>query len=274
MAHISYGYTIIKGAAVIDKQRAEQVKDIFTAYLSGLGLRAIADKVQLNCNHTQIARMLADKHYLGDDFYPVIISQDSWDAAGRKRIEKAVRLGREKGFKEERKQSVFTGFVFCGTCGGEYRKYRVNGKDRWACSKHIVQKRVLCESPITTEEELEEIFLTALSRMDITELMKKPQEDANVIEETRFNTPFARAEYLYSRLKVEDFDYQTNKLLAIFKNTPINFDLDFMSQIIKRITIAEDKVVTFEYRNGKKQREEMHSDERKDRIRHTSKDSV
>ncbi len=46
--------------------------------------------------------MMENKHYLGDDFYPAIIDQETFDKAAEKRIRRAGTLGR-LNFKKEGK---------------------------------------------------------------------------------------------------------------------------------------------------------------------------
>ena len=42
MAHVPYGYRIEKGIAIIDEHRGAQIKELFQAYLEGVGLQTLA----------------------------------------------------------------------------------------------------------------------------------------------------------------------------------------------------------------------------------------
>lgn len=64
--HIPYGYKIVNGAAVIDKDQAEQVRTLFSGYLSGLALVPAAEAAGLPLFHSGAKRMLQNRHYLGD----------------------------------------------------------------------------------------------------------------------------------------------------------------------------------------------------------------
>ena len=44
MTHIPYGYSIVDGKAVIDEEQAAKVRMIFSDYLSGMSLAAVAAK--------------------------------------------------------------------------------------------------------------------------------------------------------------------------------------------------------------------------------------
>lgn len=94
MGHTPYGYRIENGRAVIDEMQAKQVRDLFEGYITGLSLTAAAEKVGLKLLHGSVGRMLRNRKYLGDDYYPAIIDQETFDKAEEKRIEKAKSLGR------------------------------------------------------------------------------------------------------------------------------------------------------------------------------------
>lgn len=94
MSHTPYGYRIINGKAVVDKQAAKQIKTLFQSYLSGDSLATAAKKARIISFHAGISRMLQNKHYLGDEYYPEIIDPDIYVAAQAERIRRAEKLGR------------------------------------------------------------------------------------------------------------------------------------------------------------------------------------
>lgn len=59
------------------------------------------------------------------------------------------------------------------------------------------------------EQEFEEAFMKALSNIDI---------------EIKYGDQFKQVEYAYSLIQIDDFEYQTDKLLDILKSAPIQFD--------------------------------------------------
>jgi hypothetical protein len=94
MAHTPYGYIIKNGIAVIDDRSANQVKELFHAYLSGLSLADAAKRAGIKRCHSSIAKMLTCKRYLGDAFYPPIIDEDTFKQAEAEKIKRARMLGR------------------------------------------------------------------------------------------------------------------------------------------------------------------------------------
>lgn len=77
MGHTPYGYRIENGIAVIDKTTANQVQQLYKNYLCGLSLTNAAKEAGIAILHSGAKRMLQNKHYLGDDFYPAIITQET-----------------------------------------------------------------------------------------------------------------------------------------------------------------------------------------------------
>jgi hypothetical protein len=73
---------------------ADKIKKLFEVYLSGLSLSEAAQKAGIKRYHTSIARMLADKRYVEDKFYPPIISKDTFEKAQLERRRRAEALGR------------------------------------------------------------------------------------------------------------------------------------------------------------------------------------
>ncbi|MDD4496082.1 MAG: hypothetical protein PHV32_17360 [Eubacteriales bacterium] len=85
MGHTPYGYRIENGKAIIDEQAAEQIKTLFESYLTGDSLATAAKKAAIKSFHAGVGRMLQNKRYLGDEYYPVIIDPDTFAAAEAER---------------------------------------------------------------------------------------------------------------------------------------------------------------------------------------------
>jgi len=103
MAHTPYGYIIKNGIAFIDDKSANQVKELFRAYLSGLSLADAAKRAGIKRCHSSIAKMLTCRRYLGDAFYPPIIDEDTFKQAGAEKIKRARMLGRIREQAEPKK---------------------------------------------------------------------------------------------------------------------------------------------------------------------------
>lgn len=111
MSHIPYGYKIENGKAVIDEEKAEQVRKLYKGYLSGLAYMPAAEAAGLKLYHKSAKGMMQNKRYLGDEYYPAIIDKETFDAAETERVKRQVKLGRvfdEKPGKVSKIASDFT----------------------------------------------------------------------------------------------------------------------------------------------------------------------
>lgn len=99
MGHTPYGYRIENGMAVIDDAAALQVRKLYKNYLSGMSLVNAAKEAGLDLLHSGAKRMMRNKHYLGDSFYPAIIDKESFDAVEAELGKRSSKLGREDRYK-------------------------------------------------------------------------------------------------------------------------------------------------------------------------------
>lgn len=99
--HTPFGYRITEGKAVICREEAEQIRKAYTCYLSGLSLRNVAKETGLAMKHASIKRLLQNRHYLGDDYYPAVIDRETFDAAEAERKRRSAALGRDDLPKKE-----------------------------------------------------------------------------------------------------------------------------------------------------------------------------
>ena len=78
--HTPYGYRIENGVTVIHEEEAAQIRKMYKGYLGGLSLVASAAEAGITMKHSSAKRMMQNPHLLGDDFYPAIIDQKTYDA--------------------------------------------------------------------------------------------------------------------------------------------------------------------------------------------------
>ena len=103
MGHIPYGYRIEEGRAVIDEEQAERVRELYRGYLSGFALMPAAKQAGIETWHGSAKRLLQNRHYLGDAYYPAIIDREMFDKAEQELKKRAEKLGRVWEQKEEEK---------------------------------------------------------------------------------------------------------------------------------------------------------------------------
>lgn len=112
MGHTPYGYIIENGCAIIDEEKADKIRKLYENYLSGMSLKIAAAEAGIETYHGTAKRLMENRHYLGDDFYPAIIDRETFDKAAEERIKRAGNLGRLNRKKEAKKAPIPTRFHF------------------------------------------------------------------------------------------------------------------------------------------------------------------
>ena len=69
MKHTPYGYDIVGGKAVVNKEQADIIRSICSNYLSGMSMTTAAKSAGVTMTHSRVKHLLQNKRYLGDDFY-------------------------------------------------------------------------------------------------------------------------------------------------------------------------------------------------------------
>ena len=102
-----YGYKIINGKAVIDDAEAGIIVSIFNGYVSGLSMKAAASNAGVPMQHSTVKRILMRDIYTGTDFYPAIISRETFAKATGRRLHRANLHGCEKRYTAPPIQKAF-----------------------------------------------------------------------------------------------------------------------------------------------------------------------
>ena len=106
MGHTPFGYRIKNGKAVIDEPAAEKIRQLYKNYLSGMSMVAAAKAADIDTYHGTVKRMMGNRHYMGDDFYPAIIDVNTFTEAMLERQRRAKKLGRTDRIKPPVKKTA------------------------------------------------------------------------------------------------------------------------------------------------------------------------
>lgn len=290
--HMPIGYRMVNGEIHIDEQKSKTVKRIYEDYVTGKSLLAIAKELKedeipnanhkTNWTHGAVGRILENTKYLGDDFYPPLISKELYDKAQTKRKQTETRLGRTIQSNSMKNQGTLANKIFCGECGEPYRKYTEHcgkpcEKVRWKCKKYIYNNRVVCKNLFFTENELKGIFISAVGKLISKKyLLDKPnkkqplQKNAELQtienriteleEQDQFSSTelaqliFKRAEITYKVSKIDDYEPCTQRIKDCLQDIHelTEFDEELFKAIVKKIIIYHDGKVETEFINGLK----------------------
>lgn len=89
-----YGYRLENGKAVIQADEADRLREMSRLYLSGLSFAEAANRVGLTKCHGAVGKLLRNRKYLGTDFYPAILDQETFDAVEEERKRREKQLSR------------------------------------------------------------------------------------------------------------------------------------------------------------------------------------
>nr|DAT59256.1 MAG TPA: integrase [Caudoviricetes sp.] len=112
MAHIPLGYKIVDGCAVVDEPTVKQIKETYRYYFEGKSLVDAAEKAGFKMNHSTVKRMLSNKKYLGTDYYPQIIDEETIERFQEELTRRAGNLGRLDRKSKDRNKTIPTSFYF------------------------------------------------------------------------------------------------------------------------------------------------------------------
>ncbi len=308
--HMPLGYRIVDGKADIVPEAAQIVKAVFQAYLGGTSTYQIAKDLTkqgvLNAshkpswNHGSVGKILENRKYTGDEFYPLLIKSEIFEQVQKRRQETVKSLGRHVQPNSFRNQTQFSGTLYCGICGQPYRRYvehcnQPSENVKWKCKHYIKSNRVSCQNIFLIDEQIERAFMDAINQIiatptmleqrhpiktpapcpvgekltrQIKEVLRTGQYTAKGIEEL----VFARASAQYSTAVVDDSIYRTDQLKNVIlgRKKQMNFDEALFMQTVRKITVNPDGRLGFTLQNGllfdisiSRNSEEVNTDARK-----------
>ena len=273
--NILYGYGYFDGKIDIHPQESEIVKEVYKAYLNGKSLLIIMNMLNerqieympgvVNWNKARVMRILDDKRYLGDEKYPALIDQETYDAA------QALKENKCDQKNVDRRADIFqlSTPVRCPTCNGVMRrKYdkRRTTQSRWVCRNPECKTsiRITDEGLFTAIMELLNGVIANPERINIS----TEKENEPSLERRRLNSEITRLfdslqidrelvrkkmmEYASLRYSEIGNDVSTAiRLKDIFIQTsPMEtFSLEFVERTVDEIRLATDGTVSIVLEN-------------------------
>lgn len=287
--HMPLGYRMAGGKIVIDSEQAGIIKGIFQEYSEGASLYQLARKLTeqgaLNANHKPVwnhgtvGKILENRKYLGDEFYPALVEPGLFYKVQERRKEKSKELGRIMQPNSFGKRSMFADRLACGICGQPYRRYvehcgQPGEKIVWKCKHYINGNRVYCRNVFLVDSQIIDAFMELLRLLkegrfrleseaatqglpysreaaELTRKLQALEEEPGYPAKEMVKVIYERAQSQYRVACIRDRDYQTEKLKAVLKEVVLTeeFDNRLFQTIIRRIVIHEDRRFEFELIN-------------------------
>lgn len=262
------------------------VSQIFSLYLNGMSTNRIAKKLVIESilnngqkpswNHGTIGRILENKKYMGDEFYPQIIDENIFYQIQEMLKNKAIKFRRIEQPNTSTYKTIWNDLLVCGQCGQYYKKYSEKGKiPLWKCSHYIYKKHVQCCNIFLKEELLEKAFITTINKaINCPEMISKNPErkqDLESYEEKRLtiqiqnmlsNTDidvyklkelaYKRAAEQYKTSFYNENRIKNTKLLEKLYSLPIQkeFNNNLLKETISKIVMHEKGFLEFYFKNG------------------------
>lgn len=104
--HTPFGYKIVNGKAIVDEKNSNILMKIYENYLSGKSLATSAKDAGIDALHSSVSRMLLNKRYLGDDYYPPLIDKETYDRVVEEKKKRSSALGRTDRVKPKEKVKI------------------------------------------------------------------------------------------------------------------------------------------------------------------------
>ena len=120
MSHVPYGYKIVNAKALPDEETAKKLQAFYAEYLRCGSMMAAAKKVGIEKTHSVLGRLLKNETYLGTEFYPRLIDDETFARVQKLRTSVAKSLGRIREKKPKEKAPESLQF----TVGRVEKKYR------------------------------------------------------------------------------------------------------------------------------------------------------
>ena len=273
--NILYGYGYFDGKIDIHPQESEIVKEVYKAYLNGKSLLIIMNMLNerqieympgvVNWNKARVMRILDDKRYLGDEKYPTLIDQETYDAA------QALKENKCDQKNVDRQADIFqlSTPVRCPTCNGVMRrKYdkRRTTQSRWVCRNPECKTsiRITDEGLFTAIMELLNGVIANPERINIpTEKENEPSlerrrlnsEITRLFDSLQIDRELVRKKMMeYASLRYSEIGNEVStaiRLKDIFIQTsPMEtFSLEFVERTVDEIRLATDGTVSIVLEN-------------------------
>ena len=262
---LPFGYRIRDGKVCVDERNSSTVRMIFEGYIQNASYQKLADTLERqgtpyipekHWNKNIVARILKDRHYLGDEEYPPIITQDIFqraEAANTWSCDSPERTCLVKNLRS---------MVRCPMCGGAMsRNFRAN----WRCPDCMdTSIKVTDEALECYAAELLKQSGRTVSHMNIPDASSEmgtvqslEDELLQALDEAEFNETAAKdramalASARFDALGSEDYETMRLKYILSNREQDGEFDTGLFFDIVSAILIYPSGAISLKLKNGK-----------------------
>ena len=262
---LPFGYRIRDGKVCVDERNSSTVRMIFEGYIQNASYQKLADTLERqgtpyipekHWNKNIVARILKDRHYIGDEEYPPIITQNMFQRAEAANTWSCDSPERTRLMKKMR------ALVRCPMCGGTMsRNFRAN----WRCPDCMdTSVKVTDEALECSAAELLKRSVRAAYNMEIPDASSKMEtvqgledELLQALDEAEFDETAAKdramalASARFDALGSEDYETMRLKYILSNREQDGEFDAGLFFDIASAILIYPSGAVSLKLKNGK-----------------------
>ena len=274
--NILYGYQCIEGIIKLHPQEMAVVKEIFKAYTKGKSLLELSKWLNerqieympgvIEWNKARIMRILEDKRYLGDDRYPALIEQGSYDTV------QEISYNRCDQKNTDRQADIFKLNipVKCSSCNSILKRIVDN---RWSTPPKWRCQNPKCKESIAITDEalllaITEVLNTAIANPEMISIPTEKEIEPSA-ELRRLNNDITRAfdsiqidkdavrrmMIQYASMKYAELDSAVSKaqrLKDIFIDSqPLTtFSIEFLHRTADELMLYTDGTIGLILENG------------------------
>lgn len=223
---IPFGYRMDNGTIACEMNEAEAVKRIFSLYLNGSSLNRITEEMmhrglryhqeKLSWNKSMVKRILENRHYLGDEMYPGIISEETFNRVQSMKQQKNVYAPcpiRIAAMQDK---------LACELCGSAVKRIPAGqGKAYWKC------RNPECDNSVRLHDDelgdkLEKCLRSVAVLPDVRTLqLPSPQRRLKALRtENELNSAFNRSEEHREYLRSLIYTLAAEKYMDLPDDTP------------------------------------------------------
>lgn len=271
-----YGYQCVDGKIEFHPQESVIMKEIFRVYTEGKSLLELSKwlnerKIEympgvVGWNKSRIMRLLEDKRYLGDDRYPELIDQDTYNTV------QEMKYHRYDQKNLDRQSDIFQiGIpVRCPNCNGLMKRkvdIRRTDSTRWRCQNPECRASV-AKKDESLFDEITKLLNTVITNPEIINIPTEKELEPSV-ERRRLNNEITRAfdsfqidrtavrEMMirYASMKYAELNsavYRAQRLKDIFtaKQPLTAFSIEFLHSTTDEIMLYTDGSIGIVLENG------------------------
>ena len=270
---IPFGYHMVNGEITTKPDEVLAVLTIFSDYIAGLSLNQIAAKQEVpyyegvKWNKNNVKRILENRKYLGEDGYPKLIDEATYQAVQEKCKAKATSL-----CEISDELQAIRNLTFCRECG--HRLFRSGGNyrsEKWDCHNKECNRflfrltdqmltnailtvlNTVTANPVMLESDSGEPVYTPTPEIirqekEIHRMMDGPQIDGDRIKAEIYRL----AQMRYDACTYSDSPQKTALIQSILadKGEMQTLDIGIMKETVARITVSHACVIEVEFING------------------------